>query len=421
MTRSDWRPILTHDDEEAAWRAIRAIAEDLPRADPPNRPAPAAGISGPALFFAYLAEATGESGAAELAVAYLDRAREGIAEHPSSPTLYGGFPGVAWTMEHLHGRLLDNDDGGRDEPTEVDTALLQMLRSSARILEYDLISGLVGIGVYAVEALPRPAARECLELVVKRLDILRERSDRDSITWFTPPGLLPSHQRKEATEGYYNLGVAHGVPGVCSLLAAICALDVARERAQTLLDGAVRWILAQRHSDSPGSCFPNWIPKGGELLVRRPRLAWCYGDLGIAAALTSVASRAKESEWLDRGLEIARSASRCRRDNVGVWDAGLCHGAAGVAHLFNRIYQATNEIAVGDAAVRWFEHCLSMRTDGVGVGGFSMLDPVRRDGRSHWRSDSSFLTGSSGVGLALLAAVSCRPSAWDSVMLIASR
>ena len=37
-------------------------------------------------------------------------------------------------------------------------------------MDYDLIIGLVGIGVYALERLPRTSARECIELIVDRLD-----------------------------------------------------------------------------------------------------------------------------------------------------------------------------------------------------------------------------------------------------------
>lgn len=65
----------------------------------------------------------------------------------------------------------------------------------------------------------------------------------------------------------------------------------------------------------------------------------------------------------------------------------------------------------------WYEHTLSMRRPGHGVGGFS-YPSARQDGRP--RRDGGFLTGASGIGLALLAAVSDRDPSWDRVLLLSS-
>src|SRR6185295_13537864 len=107
------------------------------------------------------------------------------------------------------------------------------------------IGGLVGFGVYALERLPRPSAVACLEQVVASLAETAERRDSGT-TWWTDPGWLPPWQSKPAPNGYYNLGLAHGVPGVIALLGAACAAGVAADIARPLLDGAVAWLMAQR-------------------------------------------------------------------------------------------------------------------------------------------------------------------------------
>jgi len=112
---------------------------------------------------------------------------------------------------------------------------------------------LVGFGVYALEQLPSPSAIECLAYVVDRLDEIAERS-ADGITWFALPKLLPDSQRQLCPNGYYNLGVAHGVAGVIAFLANVYALDErevrgvtrVRTKARQLLEGAVAWLLARR-------------------------------------------------------------------------------------------------------------------------------------------------------------------------------
>ncbi len=111
-----------------------------------------------------------------------------------SPSLYGGFTGIAWAVAHLEGRLLDSDG---DDPNEaIDEALKVHLSVSPWRDDYDLISGLVGFGVYTMERLPRRPALECLKLVIDRLDETAQRNVQ-GVTWLTVPELLPAHQREE--------------------------------------------------------------------------------------------------------------------------------------------------------------------------------------------------------------------------------
>ena len=116
----------------------------------------------------YLSLHTSEPSAAERAADLLDKAAEELANQPMAPSLYAGFPGIAWTMEHLRGRLFeaDGEEEGEDPIQEIDEALLGPLSRSPWMGEYDLIGGLAGLGVYALERLPRPAAAALLERIV---------------------------------------------------------------------------------------------------------------------------------------------------------------------------------------------------------------------------------------------------------------
>ena len=228
MTRL-WNPLLAGPLADQASRALREIADALPGSKPRDRDVAslAGGLAGQALFYAYLALSTGEEGAADLAADLLDRAAGELASTPLPPTLYAGFPGVAWTMEHLQGRLFVSEEGeeAEDPVQEIDEALLGPLSRSPWVGEYDLIGGLAGLGVYALERLPRPTAVVLLEQVVDRLAELAEEMEEGS-AWFTPPERLPDWQREIHTKGYYNLGVAHGLPGVVPVLAGACAAEL---------------------------------------------------------------------------------------------------------------------------------------------------------------------------------------------------
>jgi hypothetical protein len=284
--------------------------------------------------------------------------------------------------------------------------------------DYDLIVGLVGLGVYALERLPSPSATSCLEGVVDRLEELSVRRGV-GITWHTAPRLLPPIQLEKSPRGYYNLGLAHGVPGVIAFLGAVCAAGVRRGKARKLLAGAVSWLLAQKFTDRPGASFPPWITLG-VVPTESARSAWCYGDPGVAAALFWASRSVGETAWEKEAVGIAQAAAQRPFPETRVLDATLCHGAAGLAHLFNRISQATDDEVLRGAARSWFERALSFRLPGRGIGGFS-LRSVRRDGTRRWLNDWGILTGASGIALALLAAATPVEPGWDRMLLLSTR
>jgi hypothetical protein len=414
-----WRPLLEGPLAEEVLGAVHEIADSLPTAgdgESGRSASLAGGQTGQALFHAYLALHGQDDTQAGRAAELLDSAAELLAEVPMDLSLYTGFAGVAWVLEHLQGRLFE-EDAGEDPNLEIDEALLSPLGRSPWTGDYDLITGLVGLGVYGMERLPRPTGTAILERVVDRLAELA-RTFPEGTAWFTPPEDLPAWQREYHPNGYYNLGVAHGIPAVIALLAGACAVGVAGGRARPLLDDAVRWLLAHRLEPGLGSCFGTSFYPGEP--PAPARLAWCYGDPGIAAALLAAARAAGRPDWEREAVAIGLDAAGRPAESSRVRDAGLCHGAAGLAHLFNRMYQTTGEERLADAGRFWFQQALALRQPGEGVAGFRSwkMDP---GGDPYWLADAGLLEGAAGIGLALLAAVSPVEPAWDRIFLVSLR
>ena len=390
-------PLLVGIEADRAWQAILAIAADLERQDTPTSPSLSNGLAGEALFFAEVARARDDDEAAEAALRRLEQALDRLGNHASSPALFGGFAGVGWTLSHLEDRLLESEDASDQA---VEQALLELLKQPLWAGPYDLVHGLVGFGVYALETLPRPGAKHLLERVVHHLGATAVEGP-EGFFWHSAPQWLPPHQRRAAPQGHVDMGLAHGVPGVVALLAAIATQEIAPRRVRDLLDGTVAWLLAQARKDelSAQSAFPHFLVPGLE--PEASRLAWCYGDLGIALALESAARVAHRADWREEALSLALEASGRTPAQGRVEDAGLCHGAAGVGHLLHHMYRDTGNDELGAAARRWLRTALDLRRPDRGVGGYQAWAPSR----GGWIDDRSWLTGAAGVGLALLSAV----------------
>jgi lantibiotic biosynthesis protein len=194
-------------------------------------------------------------------------------------------------------------------------------------------------------------------------------------------------------------------------------------------------LLQQRLVANNMNCaFPSKIGGGPS------RLVWCLGDLSIAVALLAASEAFEHRQWYDTALESALTASERPTEFSGVIDAGLCHGAAGVGHVFNRLFQAAGEKRLAAAAQQWFSIALEMPAPSAapillpqsqlhgktmqmppgGIAGFSAWTYSEAFGW-HWIADRGFLTGAAGIGPALTAAIDHDAPIWDRVLLLSSR
>jgi lantibiotic biosynthesis protein len=118
-------------------------------------------------------------------------------------------------------------------------------------------------------------------------------------------------------------------------------------------------------------------------------------------------------------VALACRAAERPASETGVVNACFCHGAAGLAHVYNRMYQATGERTLGRAALYWLErtlgfYCLAREAGGSWVQGNS--DPAQRE-RWTW-SGVELVDGVVGVALVLLAAATSVEPAWDRMFLV---
>src|SRR5262249_54171204 len=298
-----WQAVLEGRLKDRAQECVAAILDDLARLEPESMGdySMAGGTAGLALLHGYLARTEQERDHAGIAVRCLNHATAAVAERAVEASLYSGLTGVGWTLAHLQGQLPGLD--GEADLAAIDDLLLDHLGPSSWTGDYDLINGLVGFGVYALERMPRHSAAAGLERVIQKLAESAERRS-EGFTWWTNPAWLPQETREKFPRGYYNLGVAHGVPGVIALLGQACAAGVARAEARRLLDGAVTWLLTQQ---GPGG-FPHWVEP--QVAAGPARLAWCYGDPGVAAALLFAARLVTEPDWERAAVVIARQAAQ---------------------------------------------------------------------------------------------------------------
>ena len=401
-----WEPLWTGADAERAIGVAREIGEALDRLDAREvGPSIAGGAAGLALFYAALGRATGEQRWTDKALALLDEVVEQVGEAERfDPTFYGSHVGAGFAFTVLEGTLLEADE----EESDIDEMVGRLVQVSPW-RNYDLIHGVVGLGMYALTRLPRPSAREQVEAVIDRL-LETARETPDGLSWWTDPGVVTKERREMYPEGYYDFCLAHGNAGVVGFLAG--ALKAGVEKARPVLESNVRWLLAHR---LPGGGFPGMAGEGDE--PHGTRTAWCYGDPGVAIALYAAGTALGDEKVTAIAMETALGCIDRTAEQAAVVDAGLCHGSAGVGHVFNRLAQASGDERLADLARYWLNYTLDNRREDD-YAGFPSFGGYDRPEGPGYEAAPGLLEGAPGVGLALLAAATSDEPRWDRLLLL---
>lgn len=431
-----WLPIKEGTEVTEAFAVVEEIAEALhhppaawiPREKvgvEPYRIARGAslahGSSGIALFYAYLSQVfKAKPIFVEEADRYISHACDVLETVPMSGGLYRGLSGIAWTVQHLQGLLYEeeSDNPDADPNAEIDHILLDHWSKPEA---FDLWEGCTGLGVYALERYPHPDSKILLELLIKQLEQLAVPIE-NGITWFTPTETIPPQKRRIYPDGFYSLGVAHGISGVISFLSRAYALGILQDTTGKLLYGAVSWLLAQQRENDSLLIFPQFLLPPDNKPLSTGTFGWCHGDLGLAAALVSAAHCTGESLWKAKAIEATYASIDYLNEILSrttFSDPCLCHGTAGMGHLFNRIYQATGVESFKEEAWKWICHTIKLRNPGTGIAGFSRYG-LNEDGEMAELYDPGFIQGAAGIGLALLATVTNFEPGWDRTMLISA-
>jgi lantibiotic modifying enzyme len=380
-------------------------------------PSLASGSAGVALLFLERSAAAGGGKDAErgpepvAATALLDHAVGAADASDLSVSLFSGLVGTGYALaiaDRLDGDHSGDDSGGLadDEPDDLDQLVARVLALDEWPGSFDLMRGLVGIGVFCLARRPKPSADAALARVVEHLERIAEPVGSSS-TWRTRPEGLPLERAEQFPDGYFDTGLSHGVAGVVAFLAA--AAEAGVPNAAGLRDRGLNWLLDQRLAtggptgDYPLLRGPDDEPTGG-------RLAWCYGDAGLAVALLAAGAD-------DEGTRLAMVAARRTDASSGVVDAGLCHGSAGLGHVFNRLAQRTSSDEVASAARRWLADALARRTAATAAAGFTAVLPDGKGGRVEVPT-IGLLEGAAGIALALQSAVASSQPEWDAAFLL---
>lgn len=370
------------------------------------------GYTGCALFYAYYYNLTGKKKHLDKVHQVILKSVQALSEEEMNLSHCSGVSGIVWCIRHLMKNDFIAQDGLEDIFEEVDDILGKYMEEDLQQGNYDFLHQGLGIALYFLER-EGPVAEKYLAAAVAQLE---------STAVSLPQGTSwVDHFSKTSQDmperRCFNLGLSHGVPAIISVLGLIYEKGIAVNSISPLLEQGIRWMLSTRNNsaDEALSMYPVLVDADNEAVTgKQSRIGWCYGDLGVALALWNTGVRLKNAAWQQEAYDIFKHTLLHRDEQNGsINDACLCHGAAGVAQIYRRLYLATKDPLLLEGAERWLQITLQWGKWKDGLAGFKYyVHPV-------YENSYGILEGVAGVGLALIAAMDQEnlPD-WDRCLLI---
>ena len=306
------------------------------------------GSSGLALYHfyynAYNPNEISEDVGSEIIASIVGEINDGYNFH----TFCGGIAGAAWVIELLNElEFIEVDTDGL--LGVLDDYLFHIINLDEKENFYDFLHGLIGIGYYFLKRYENTKSQELksryekmlLEIISKHKKTSK-KSDR-GLYW-------ESYLIRDEDLRGCNLSLSHGLSSIINFLSRLSGHSVLSKESLPLLQEALNHLMSYKRKEATASYFPDWITNANEE-SESSRLAWCYGDLGIAASLWQASKIVDDKYVGETAIQLLEHAAT-RRDikETRIVDGGLCHGAFGVMHIFNHMYRETSNEIFKEAA-----------------------------------------------------------------------
>lgn len=372
------------------------------------------GASGIAMFQFYYAQFSKKESCADLGVELIEHCIEKINAGYDKPTYCDGLTGFGWTLNHLKEKsFVDVDD---ELLSGLEDYLCSLMLSDINYGNYDFLHGAIGYGIYFLKryknTVPKKSKGQYKKYLLKLIGALEASSEKRNgrISWVSEINIQSGKKLK-----VYNFVLSHGITSIINFLSRLYVLDEFKLEVDSMLKGVVNFILNHANQNlNTLSIFPNYVCDT-EKPEYKSRVAWCYGDLGIALSLWHAAHAMEDQNLKDFSLDVfERTAKRRTQQETLVVDACVCHGSFGNAQIFNYIYRQTKNETFKEAAEFWINDGLEKAIHPDGYANYKIWYGYDQK----WKNEFSVLEGISGIGLVIMSYLSEDLSDWDECLMI---
>lgn len=350
-------------------------------------------------------------------------------------SLFGGLAGVCFSVlmaskgRTRYQRFLSSVEDYliKKTHTEYIEPLWSRLEAGLPIhpLQYDVIQGISGIGLYALLCLEQERFVLFSKEIARILTVLAQPIQRANCLvpgWHQPQDMQFIEREKQMfPQGSFNLGLAHGVPSILGFLTTAMRCGIVESNQKSAVETIVDWLNKKIVDTELGMFVPHKISwdeevQGKTSHVHFSRDAWCYGAGGVARTLYLAGSALNREDLKIKSVQMFKDIFRRKSEHWGVPSSTMCHGMSGLLLIGHLMEQDSKDEDLAKC-LDDLEGRLMCTFSEEFPFGFQDLDPMQSGGFAHLNK-AGILEGASGVLATLLTRQKPTP-AWYYPFLIA--
>ncbi len=299
------------------------------------------------------------------------------------------------------------------------------------IFLYDLIQGIVGVGVYL---LSRMHDARLFSTLVTLIELLIRRALPINVNGYEVAGwYLPfEHQfieqdKKNYPQGNFNLGLSHGMTGILSFLSLASLAGIDLKGQKEAIECLRSWLQDKAIRRNGILMWPERVTWASEIFGASDfgfmqRMGWCYGKPGILRTLYLAGIAEDDFLLINEAHNRFKEIFRVSEEEWNLPGPMFCHGLLGLYVTTLRMAQDTQDEELILESSRLKAKILDFY-EPYSPFGFRDVEPKSLDRESihqeHVHIDKAgLLDGSVGIALALLEAASPMKRRWDAPFLI---
>lgn len=364
------------------------------------------------------------------------------ADIQNNVSLFSGFSGINYAVQ------LASKDGTRYTSmlNTLDDHLFRLADSFVEQVEakhenlpfgsfefcYDLITGITGIGRYALES-RHQGMEKLLERILSHLVHLASEevfNGNRVPNFFSPPEtIIVEEDKQKFTSGYINLGLSHGIAGPLALLSLAIKKGFVVEGQSQAICILFKTLHRMASKDEYGYYLKRmvgWKETLSGLNCNKGEDerfdAWCYGSFGVTRALSLAYEALEIDEIKDMTINLLYSLVTVPIERLNIKSSILCHGHAGNMQILNRL---SNSVVIQED---WkLRNLVNKRKNELlqllinqfdDNSEFGFYDSIYHNKKFKKEEKIGFLEGVSGIILSLVSFVNNQEARWDGPLLL---
>lgn len=297
---------------------------------------------------------------------------------------------------------------------------------------YDCIYGFAGQGAYLLMFKEDENVRKTLERIctffvnmTKEIEVKGHKVPG----WYIPVEKLATKaDKKQYSEGTFNLSLSHGISGPLAFMSLALRDGVEVQGQREAMGKILKDLLRFSYKDESENVY--WDGRlgleeyiNGESKVKRAgRQSWCYGSVGIGRAMYLAGTALEDEEIIKFATCVIEGVAEMPIEKWGLNCDHLCHGYAGVLAIMETMYKDTKneKYKLGiDKAVEVIVKGFDPNSL-FGFYNYSVKEKAieQEEYAYEYMDDYSFLEGSLGTILALMASAYPEKMCWMRHLLI---